>query len=60
MYVLQTFVSEDGGVGSVLEHSGGDGPPAIAIDTFMLELKLVYLKEIFVTRNCFFLFSTGV
>lgn len=35
----QACVSEDGGVGSILEHTGGDGPPAIAKDVFALNLK---------------------
>ncbi len=34
-------MSEDGGVGSLLEHTGGDGPPAIAADIFLFDMQYV-------------------
>ena len=34
----QLLVGEDGFVGSLLEHSAADGPAAILIDVFMLDL----------------------
>ena len=36
--LLQMFIGEDGFVGSLLEHSAADGPPAIMIDVFTLDL----------------------
>lgn len=34
----QLLVGEDGFVGSLLEHSAADGPAAIVIDIFTLDL----------------------
>ena len=35
---MQIVIGEDGGCGSILEHSAGDGPAAIASNTFVLDL----------------------
>lgn len=32
------IVGEDGGCGSILEHSAGDGPAAIAMSIFSMDL----------------------
>ena len=34
----QVVVGEDGGCGSILEHSAGDGPAAIASNIFVMDL----------------------
>lgn len=39
--LTQVSLSEDGGLGSMLEHTGGDGPPAIAADIFLLNMQYV-------------------
>ena len=39
--IMQLFVGEDGFVGSLLEHSAADGPAAIVIDVFTLDLLYV-------------------
>ena len=40
---LQLFVGEDGFIGSLLEHSAADGPPAIMIDVFTLDLMYIHV-----------------
>ena len=38
LLISQLLVGEDGFVGSLLEHSAADGPAAIVIDIFTLDL----------------------
>jgi carnitine O-acetyltransferase len=44
---IQIVIGEDGGCGSILEHSAGDGPAAIASNTFVLDLLIGKNYDVF-------------
>lgn len=48
---MQIVVGKDGGCGTILEHSAADGPPAVSINVFTLQLMLKYKYDFF-SENC--------